>query len=175
MRASIAGPPSRCKTLATFTAEAAATLLIYHPPALTGMPSYLIITTRCTRCNCSLGLCCLAPNGVMLASEQRGTFKPKPLDIHVQVSGFGKFVRLISLLCCNLLRSKFGGIVCTRNWRVSMSTIDLIIRKPISSERPAAASGSDYRLAILTGRSMASSLRTNSVTRLPTTVIIRDN
>src|ERR1700736_1990478 len=37
-----------------------------------------------------LGLFCLAPNGVMLASETRGTFDPKPLDIHVQVSGFGR-------------------------------------------------------------------------------------
>jgi len=36
------------------------------------------------------GLFCLWPNAVMLASEKRGTFVPKPLDIHVQASGFGR-------------------------------------------------------------------------------------
>jgi len=84
----IAGAPSRCGTLATFAA---------------GSCRYFAHTSpaRSDRCASSLrhavlgaiavlGLFCVAPNGVMLASEKRSIFDPKPLDIHVQVSGFGR-------------------------------------------------------------------------------------
>jgi hypothetical protein len=44
---------------------------------------------------------------------------------------------------------------------VSTFTIASIIRKPISGEQRAVASGSDCRLAILTGHNMPFSLRTS--------------
>jgi hypothetical protein len=37
-----------------------------------------------------LGLLCLLASGVTLATEQRPTLGPKPLDIHVQANGFGR-------------------------------------------------------------------------------------
>jgi hypothetical protein len=59
-----------------------------------------MLTSRVLRVVAVWGLFCLTPNHAMLAKEERGTFDPKPLDIHVQANGFGRVVRLISLFIC---------------------------------------------------------------------------
>jgi hypothetical protein len=49
-----------------------------------------MLTSRVLRVVAVWGLFCLTPNHAMLAKEERGTFDPKPLDIHVQANGFGR-------------------------------------------------------------------------------------
>jgi hypothetical protein len=88
MRASIVGAPSRCGTLATFAAGSCG--YFAHTSAARSDRYASSLRHALLGVIAALGSFWLAPNGVMLALEQRGTLNPKPLDIHVQVIGFGR-------------------------------------------------------------------------------------
>ncbi|MEY2606450.1 MAG: hypothetical protein QOH31_4272 [Verrucomicrobiota bacterium] len=84
----IVGAPSRCGTLATFAARSCGYFAATSPARSVRYAPSL----RCAvlRAIAFLGLFCLAPNTVAHTKDELGTFSPKPLDIHVQVNGFGK-------------------------------------------------------------------------------------
>ncbi len=84
----IVGAPSRCGTLATFAARSCG----YLPATSPARSARYAPSLGCAVLGAIAfwGLFCLAPNTVAHAKDELGTFSPKPLDIHVQVNGFGK-------------------------------------------------------------------------------------
>lgn len=85
MRASIVSAPSRCGTLAIFAGGHFA----HTPPARSGRYAFSL-RPAVSGAIAVLGFFYLSSNSVIRASERRGTFGPRPLDIHVEVNGFGR-------------------------------------------------------------------------------------